>query len=323
MASGTTISPPGGTVMTQVVAGTDLISAADFNAPRANIDALMKAATTAPIGGGVFDSTIGWNQGGAGVAAASAGSTVQDTGPGGFKDMQDDVQAMCAFLGITVRAGVGSDVTTSTTISAATWNNLMLNINECRINRFSPASRTASTDGATSRTAAWTNTLTQETTWTFANHQDIRAFFNGGGALGVSASRSGGSAHTQNTQWTNKLSAVSDCWIYAGTTTASAGTSAGLGFYDLGSAYQQVLIYYGGASPYTSDYVKVEAKVNITTEPTVLTIKITMVDAGDNVLDESVDGTLTVNARRNHPNASGSGFTFPVATDGVGAISGS
>lgn len=323
MASGSTVSISGGTDMTQVVAGTDLIAAADFNNARTNVNTLLSGAADVTLGTFTLASTYGWNQGGAGVAAATTGNNVTATGAGGFKDLQDDVQAMCAFLGVTVRSGVGSDVTTADTITAATWNNLMLNIKDCWDNRFSPNSRTASTDASVTRTTAWTNTLTQETTWTFANEGACRAFFNGGGAVGVSASRSGGSTHDQNTQWTNKLSALSDVWLYHDTTTASAGTSAGIGFYELTTSYQQLVIYYGGASPYTSDYVKVDAKVNSTTNPTVVTVKMTLLDAGDNVLDQNVDGTLTINARRNQPDASGSGFSFAVPTDSMGAISGS
>lgn len=323
MASGTTVTISGGTNMTQVVAGADLVDDADFNNARTNVNTLLSGAADVTLGTYTATSTYGWGQGGAGVSAASAGSNITVTGAGGFKDLQDDVQAMCAFLGQTVRTGVGSDVTTSTTITAATWNNLMLNIKDCWDNRFTPASRTAATDASVTRTSAWTNTLTQETTWTFASEGACRAFFNGGGAVGVSASRSGGSTHDQNTQWTNKLSALSDVWLYHDTTTASAGTSAGLGFYELTTAYQQIVIYYGGASPYTSDYVKVDAKVNSTTNPTVVTIKTTLLDAGDNVLDQNVDGTLTINARRNQPNANGSGFSFAAPTDSMGAISGS
>lgn len=323
MASGSTVSISGGTDMTQVVAGTDLIAAADFNNARTNVNTLLSGAADVTLGTFTLASTYGWNQGGAGVAAATTGNNVTATGAGGFKDLQDDVQAMCAFLGVTVRSGVGSDVTTADTITADTWNNLMLNIKDCWDNRFSPNSRTASTDASVTRTTAWTNTLTQETTWTFANEGACRAFFNGGGAVGVSASRSGGSTHDQNTQWTNKLSALSDVWLYHDTTTASAGTSAGIGFYELTTSYQQLVIYYGGASPYTSDYVKVDAKVDSTTNPTVITIKMELLDAGDNVLDQNVDGTLTINARRNQPDASGSGFSFAVPTDSMGAISGS
>lgn len=323
MASGSSISISGGTTMTQVVAGTDLIDADDFNNARLNVNRLMGGAQDVTLGTYTASSTYGWNQGGAGVSAASAGNTVQDTGAGGFKDLQDDVQAMCAFLGVSVRSGVGSDVSTSDTILASTWNNLMLNIQDCWNDRFGPASRTAATDGSTTRTAAWTNTLTQETSFNFGNEAACRAFFNGGGAVGVSASRSGGSSHTQNTQWTNKLSAVSDCFLYYNTTSASAGTSAGIGFYELTTSNQQILIYYGGSSPYTSDYIKVEARVNSTTNPTVVYVKTTLVDAGDNVLDQNVDGTLTINARKNTPNANGSGFSFSAPSATQGSIVGS
>jgi len=323
MASGSSITISGGTNMTQVVAGTDLIDADDFNNARTNVNTLLGGAADVTLGTYTAASTKGWGQGGAGVSAATAGNTVQDTGAGGFKDLQDDVQAMCAFLGISVRSGVETDVTTSDTIQATTWNNLMLNIEDCWNDRFGPASRTASTDASKTRTSAWTNTLTQETTWTFANEGACRAFFNGGGAVGVSASRSGGSSHDQNTQWTNKLSAISDIWLYYNTTSASAGTSAGIGFYELTTSYQQLVIYYGGSSPYTSDYIKVEGKVNSTTNPTVITLKTTLLDAGDNVLDQNVDGTLTINARRNQPDASGSGFSFAVPTDSMGNITGS
>lgn len=322
MASGSTVSLSGGTTMTQVVTG-DVIDDADYNNMRTNINALMSGAQDVTLGTYTASSTYGWNQGGVGVSAVSAGEVVDATSTNGFKDLQDDVQAMCAFLGVTVRTGVGTDVTSSDTITAATWSNTMLNIQDCWNNRFSPASRTAATDGSTSRTAAWTNTLTQETSFSFAGSEGAcRAFFNGGGGVGVSASRSGGSSHDQNTQWTNKLSAISDVFLFHDTTTGSAGTSAGIGFYELTTSYQQLLIYYGGASPYTSDYVKVEGRVNSITNPSTVYIKITLLDAGDNVLDQNVDGTLTINARRTSPDANGSGFSFSNPSAAQGSIVG-
>ena len=323
MASGSDITADGLTTMTQVVAGTDLVDADDFNNARTNVNKLMGTAYDVTLG--TYDPTFsyGWGVGGAGVSAATAGNTVQDTGAGGFADLQDDVQAMCAFLGVTVRSGVETDVSTSDTITASTWNNLMLNIKDCWDNRFSPTSKTASTDASTTRTTAWTNTLTQETTWTFANEADCRRFFNGGGAVGVSASRSGGGSNTQNTQWTNKLSNIGDVWLYHDNTVSGAGTPDGIGFYELTTSYQQLVIYYGGTSPYSNDYIQVSAKVNSTTNPTVVTIRAILLDDGDNVIDASPDGTLTINARRYQPDASGSGFSFPVPVDNQGAISGS
>jgi len=199
----------------------------------------------------------------------------------------------------------------------------MLNIKDCWDNRFVPASVSTTTDATVQRLTAWTNTLTQITTWTFANEADCRAFFNGGGQLGVSASRTGGTASTQNTSWTTKLSTIGDIFLTHNTTTAGAGTIAGIGFYELTTSDQQLVQYFGGTTPYTADYIRVLAKVNSITDPTVVTITTELVDATDNSIDDPPDGTLSINARRKQPDASGSGFTFATPTDSAGAITGS
>ena len=107
------------------------------------------------------------------------------------------------------------------------------------------------------------------------------------------------------------------------TSGASAGTSSGIGFYELATTYQQLWIYYGASSPYSNDYIKVSGKVNSVTNPTVVTIKTELVDATDNVIDAAATGTLTLNCRRHQPGANGSGFSFPVPTDSMGNITGS
>jgi hypothetical protein len=324
MASGANVTVTGGTTMRQVVAVTDTIEIADFNNPRTNINTLLGTANAVTLGTYTASNTYGYGQGGASVGAASSAATILASGTNGaFKVLQDDVQALCAFLGQTLRTGVGTDVTTSTTITAATWSNLMLNVKDCWDNRFSPASRTATTDTTATRSTSWVNSLTQVTTWTFADAASCRAYFNGGGALGVSASRSGGHTRPQNTSWTNLLNAIGDVFIYHNTTTAGAGTLAGLGFYNLTTTFQQMVIYFGGATNYTSDHIRVRARVNSTTAPTEVIIETYLEDAGDNVIDDNVDGTLTINARRNRPDASGSGFTFATPSVSAAAISGS
>lgn len=346
MASGSTITSGGMTTMTQVVAGTDTVAPADFNNARTNVNALLGSAADVTLGTYTANSTYGYTQGGAGVSAASSGGLVYaDNATGGFKRLQDDVQSLCAFLGQTVRTGVGSDVTTSTSITATTWNNLMLNIKDCWDNRFSPASTSNVTANSATRSTAWASTLTEETTWTFGSEAACRAFFNAGGALGVSSSRSGGSASTQNTDWTNLLSAMGTVLMNYNDTSGSSGTSAGIGFYELSTSYQQLFIKYGSGA-YASNYFKLEGKVNSTTDPTVVTIKATWFDpytaaaaaAADGAIgpdgvpstgddasgySDSIDGTLTLNAIRKQPNANGSSISITAPTDSVGAISGS
>lgn len=324
MASGSSVTSSGMTTMTQVVAG-DVIDDADYNNMRTNIQLMMGPAADVTLSAGSsfdYSTAYGWGQGGAGISTVSAGETIDATSANGFKDLQDDVQAMCAFLAQTLRTNVGTDVTSSTTINATTWSNTMLNVKDCWEDRFGPSSETISTDASKTFTSSWTNTLTQETTWTFSSEADCRAFFNGGGKLGVSGSYTGSSGD-QFTAHANRLSGMGDFFMQYDQSLASAGTSSGIGFYELATSYQQLWIYYGASSPYSNDYIKVEGKVNSTTNPTVVTLKTSLVDATDNVIDASATGTLTLNCRRHQPDANGSGFSFPVPTDSMGNITGS
>lgn len=345
MASGSTVSLTGGTNMTQVVSG-DVIDDADFNNARTNVNNMLGNAQDVTLGTYTASSTYGYTQGGAGVNAASAGGLVYaDNATGGFKRLQDDVQALCAFLGQTVRSGVGSDVSSSTTITASTWSNLMLNIKDCWDNRFSCASDTGATADSSTYTSAWSSSLSAETTFTFGSEAACRGYFNGGGKIGHTSSRSGGSSSTQNTNWTDTLSALGNYQLKHNTSYAVSGTNSGIGFYELTTSYQQLWIKYGSGA-YASNFYKVEGKVNSTTNPTVITLRSTWSDpytaaaaaaadgavgpdgvpsTGDDAsgYTDSIDGTLTLNARAQVPDANGSGFSFSAPTDSMGAISGS
>lgn len=339
MPSGSDYTVSGGTTMTGVNTG-DTIEDGDFNNMRTNVNTLMGNAADVTTGTYTASNTYGWGQGGAGVNAASAGGLIYaSNATGGFKDLQDDIQAMCAFLGVSVRSGVGSDVADGGTISATTWTNSMLNVQDCWNARFSPSSRTSATGDSSTYTSAWANSLTAEATYTFANEGACRAYFNGGGRIGFSASRAGGSSTTQNTNWTDTLSAMGDALLLHDTGAGSSGTNAGLGFYELTTSYQTIWTKFGSGS-YASNFFKMEALVNSTTNPTVVTLRATFSDPhaeGSGALgpdgiagtgdedynNDGVDGTLTLNGRTHTPDASGSGFSFSAPTVSVGTISGS
>ena len=252
---------------------------------------------------------------------------------------------MCAFLGVSVRSGVGTDVADGGTISATTWSNSMLNIQDCWNARFSPASRTNATADSETYTSQWNTSLTAEATFTWANEGLCRAYFNGGGRIGMSASRSGGTSSTQNTDWTNLFSAMGDVFIDYQTAGGSSGTNANLGFYELSTSYQLLWTKLGSGA-YASNYFKLFGKVNSTTNPTVVTLKAELSDpytaaaaaANDGAIGpdrvpstaddadgytDSIDGTLTINGRTHTPDASGSGFSFTAPTVASGTISGS
>jgi hypothetical protein len=322
MASGSTVTLSGGTTMTQVVTG-DTIDDADFNNARANVDRLLGNSQDVTLGTFTASSTYGWGQGGAGVNTVSAGTPVYASSASvGFKDLQDDVQAMCAFLGVSLRTGVGSDVSTSTTITASTWSNLMLNIKDCWDSRFSAASTPMATDASKTYTSAWTNSLSQETAWTFANENDCRRFFNGGGRLGFSASYSGSSGAQYNS-WVSALSNMGNFWLMHNTSGSGAGAITGIGFYELSTGYQNLMTGSVGTTPYSGDTIVVQGRVNSTTNPTVVYLKIILTDASDNVIDQSSTGTLSINANRSTPAANGSGFSFASPSDSMGNITGS
>lgn len=338
MASGSSYTVSGGTTMTGVVAG-DVIDDADFNNARTNVNTLMGTAADVTLGTYTASSTKGWGQGGAGVNAASAGGLIYaDNATGGFKRLQDDVQAMCAFLGVSVRSGVGTDVADGGSITATTWTNLMLNIQDCWNARFSPASDTGATADSSTFTSTWNTSLSAETTFTFASEGACRAYFNGGGKVGHTSSRSGGSSTTQNTNWTDTLSALGNYQLKHDTSYAASGTNSGLGFYELTTSYQTLWTKFGSGS-YASNFYRVEGKINSTTNPTVITLKSTWSDphaegagslgpdgqagTGDEAFgNDYIDGTLTLNGNTFTPNASGSGFSFTAPTVSVGTISG-
>ena len=275
MPSGSSYSVSGGTTMTGVNTG-DTIEDGDFNNMRTNVNTLLGTAADVTTGTFTASNTFGWGQGGAGVNAASAGGLIYaDNATGGFKRLQDDIQAMCAFLGVSVRSGVGTDVADGGSISATTWTNSMLNVQDCWNARFTPASRTNATADSETYTSAWNTSLTAEATYTWANEGLCRAYFNGGGRIGFSASRAGGSSTTQNTNWTDTLSAMGTAFLMHNTGAGSSGTNAGIGFYELTTSYQTIWTKFGSGS-YASNFFKLEAKVNNTSNPTVVTSTLLM-----------------------------------------------
>lgn len=319
MASGSLITLTGGVSMRQVNAG-DIISKADFNNARTNVDRLLGTSTDVTLGTYDAASTYGYGQGGAGVNSVSTGDLVyaEASATVGFKNLQDDIQEICLFLGRTPRSAV--DKTSGDSITASDWNDLMQDVEDCWNNRFSPAARSLETDITTTRTAPWNNTLDYVYTWTFSNEDDCRKFFNLGGALGMGAELAPANDDDKNVLWSNMMQTMGDTFLYYNTSSNSV-QSAGIGFYDLTTTNRELLTYTPGsatyASSYTNNFIKVFARVNSAANPTSVTMTYRMYD-GDGVygadVDEDVEGVLDVNGRRRAPNPNGTGFSVPVPT---------
>ena len=122
MASGSTVSMSSpASDMTQVVASTDLVLDTDFNTARTNVNYMLQTANDNTLGTYPPTDTIQSS----GVMSIDGGQYVIT--PGGFKRLQDDVQAP-VLLWATVRTGY--DVA-DTQHTSPTWNNLMLNVQDC------------------------------------------------------------------------------------------------------------------------------------------------------------------------------------------------
>lgn len=304
MASGTTLTVTGGINMTKVVAG-DVIGPADYDNMKSNVYRQLSTPNDITLGTYTASSTWGYNQSIGSLDAASGEVINASSTDNGFKNLQDEVQALGAFLGLSLTGP--ADKTAGETITAGDWNNLMDDAKSCFDNRLSvPAGSLATTSaGSSSRTTSWgssaTPTIDHVFTLTFSSEAHCRAFFNAGGAVLFSASRTGGTTGAtagtigaQNTDWTNLLSALGTLTFNLNNLTSSGatGTSAGIGFYELSTSDQQLYIKYGSGS-YASNYYRVLGKVNSTTNPTVLTFTVQMTDdhaLGNGIGPDGIDG---------------------------------
>ena len=141
-------------------------------------------------------------------------------------------------------------------------------------------------------TATWNTQAQAVLTVTFSNANDGRYFFNSGGKIRVSGSRTGGSATSQNNAWTNFLANI-------GTISFGAAASSLINYYDLTNSYQT---YYQTAlsTPYSANYFQLAARCDVadnsTGTATQLLIRITLRD--DHVPigagPDSADGTLSL-----------------------------
>jgi len=167
--------------------------------------------------------------------------------------------------------------------------------------------------GAVSRATSWATSVTFTQTVTFASGDAARYFFNSGGRITLSYSRTGGSSNDQNTAISNLLTACGTINITAGTgtqtiaggsftgTTKTGGSgsptiASTTGYYDLTTSNVQVFTqsassYYG----YEGNSVTINVRTNGAQGSngdtgSVITIATTIAKSGGLT---TVDGTLT------------------------------
>jgi hypothetical protein len=224
--------------------------------------------------------------------------------------------------------------------------------NNLSTNRFAIAESGTTSVVSSSKTTSWVSQCECIIQVYWANSNDARYWFNSGGKVRISASRSGGAATNQNTAWTNLLSAMGTQSFGGAFPDVGTTPNIGTNWYRTTSTFQT---YYTGtsSSPYGANNVKLQARC---VDPTLgsnsggsasqLEIKVLFTDGyvdpgiaplappkiqvkttADYPPDDVVDGTLTVNVST----LFATGIMVPAATTftvtqpiiAVGAVSGS
>ncbi len=325
MASGPSIPISGGTDMQAVEPG-DQILPADFNEARTNINDMLSAPTS-------VTDLHGLNQGGVSVGQAVTGITIDALGSAGaFTELQDDIQALNSFYEASTNVYIQTDIVPGQMINHNEWNGMMYDTQA----RWNDEEKTYIHSSKTNETSqlwdvdvdgAWTGTLTSTCTFTWSTTEELNAWFNGGGAVGIEGSivnyDQPGDDDPQTLAWETKLTNLGDVYIRKTGTEAGAGTNSNLGQINMTTSYQDLNVYAGGnpgGQPYTSDWANVDAQVNSTASPTSVTVRMRLRDGSDGGVDAPVEGDTRIRSVLFTPDANGSGFTFASPTVSQTAI---
>jgi hypothetical protein len=195
------------------------------------------------------------------------------------------------------------------------------------------------------KTTAWNGIVSCVISFQFGSANEARYFFNSGGQIRISSSRTGGTTSTQNTSWSNLLTAMGTQTFGANNPGTDTAPSDGLNWYRCTSTFQT---YYTGtsSSPYGANNIQLQARVTDVannasgtaaqgeirvlftdgyTDP-VVSIPPSRSFGPDSVPpDDLVDGTLTVSCNLRYATGimvpSSAVFTVAQPTIGIGAIS--
>lgn len=184
----------------------------------------------------------------------------------------------------------------------------------------------------------WTSRIQCTVTASWSSANAARHFFNTGGQIRMSASRSGGSVTQQNTSWTSILSSAGTRTFGAIIPAAGVDPNDGTNFYRCSNVYQ---VWYStfGSTPYGSNNFRISARTpgvadnssgSASSVEFLLEFIDNYTDPGDYVLDvpntiDAVDGTFSVSVSYLYATGvlepSGTGnFTVQQPTIAVSAI---
>jgi hypothetical protein len=308
------------------------ISASAFNAIQKKVAAVVgtngintgSVTVSSTFGGATYTVTDGTFNYGQAVASrqVSTGGVIRATD---WSNLRSDLAKARGYQKGTISVGstnanpwttLASIVANATVITAAIQSQYSNVADACVVDRLGVVNALDTTSVTTStRSTAWgtvalnaavtvggtlvlsAGTIYQQVTLTFTDANQLKYFFNTGGEVRFSATRTGGTATNKNTSWTNMLAACGTVKIGRTATTATgSGTGSVLGGTNLTSTDQLLYQSAAVATPYAANYFRVYGK---TTASNVLVLTATFqdLDLGTQTgigpaVDETVDGSL-------------------------------
>ena len=252
---------------------------------------------------GVGDNERGYGQSG-GLGAVAAGDAVEATD---WANLLTRNTLLANHQGTTITAI--SNPSGGDTIAA--YAALSANVTATFNGKLDAAGSGSDITRTTTTTASWNTSSTLSQTITFPSRNELRYFFNAGGMIRCSWSRTGGTTSSQNTAWTDTLTAAGSIVLtsdgasktiagvtYTGTTKiGGSGTNQILltsnGIYDVSST---PAIYFKQIPPTGYGDNEIEYSLSIPAGGTVLTVYTDLSDdytPPDPGSPDLVDGTLT------------------------------
>ena len=258
------------------------------------------------------------------LSAVSAGTTITATQ---WATMLARISSMASHQGTSITSI--TNPTTGDTISAYTA--LSTNITAIYNARLNNAGFGATSTTNTTGSGSWSASTVHEINVTFADANSARYFFNAGGEIRIDTAISGGTADGKYNEWADLANTLAGQVVLGsqGTTkTGGTGTPSTLattiGFHDLNGSYQTIYQQYADSSPYTSNYIRVQARGGPTSNIVTLEVRY-QDDAADQTYDKAVytpddvmNGTVTTTTTIAPPST-----TYLTNTWGTPSVSGS
>ena len=143
----------------------------------------------------------------------------------------------------------------------------------------------------TSSTEGWNATATQEISATFASADTMRHFFNAGGKIRITVGATAASTSDKDQAYIDLGAALGNIDIGSQATTRSGsgdtpdtgGSGLAIGFHDMTTSYQELILLTSNNTNYTSNTVQISAKLDAAVgSATIMTVKMVATDgAGD------------------------------------------